>query len=67
MEGFGCSPSHMAWMAIPCPRAARGNDSPKTPLGPAIHPVHKRKHTQTHTQNMSMGARTERDPKTATE
>lgn len=42
---FGPVARHVSWMAIPCPRAATGNDCPASPLGAP----QKHTHTQTHT------------------
>ena len=54
---FGCSPSHMAWMVVCCPKVASGNDCPATPKGEHTlntfaqthnytHPAQMHKHTQ---------------------
>lgn len=40
---FGPVARHVSWMAIPCPRAATGNDCPASPQG--APQKHTRKHT----------------------
>lgn len=42
---FGSVARHVSWMAIPCPRAATGNDCPASPQG--APQKHTRKHTHT--------------------
>lgn len=49
---FGCDPRHVSWMAIPCPRAATGDDCPASPQGAPLTPgtcTHKHTHTSTPT------------------
>lgn len=44
---FGCDSRHVSWMAIPCPRAATGDDCPASPQGAPLTPTTR--HTQIHT------------------
>lgn len=52
---FGCDPRHVSWMAIPCPRAATGNDCPASPQGAPLTPTHRQTHTYAHTHSPRLG------------
>ena len=45
---FGSDPRHVSWMAIPCPRAATGDDCPASPQGAPLTPRHTHKHARMH-------------------